>query len=198
MSGSPSSCDSLTAQRLHKKRARRQMNDSRSFDVSSVELHAESIPYKADDGEGAGGVWSCRPKRATVPSEPLVECTRDHRETCAVARGLPRPTMTSRVKARKLMYSGCRVCAPRSTRPRCGSGGVSQTLVRRFRRSRRCGQRNLYRRLTCRPRLDLHPPSAGRGAIGIPPPPAGAPRLCPFRSPARSFAQLPSLAVCIP
>jgi hypothetical protein len=48
--------DGFTAECLHKERARREMNDSRSFGVSGVELHAGSIPYEADDREGPGAV----------------------------------------------------------------------------------------------------------------------------------------------
>ncbi len=52
----------LTAKRFDKERARREMNDSRPFGVSSVELHAASIPYRPDDGEGPGAV--CRRRQA--------------------------------------------------------------------------------------------------------------------------------------
>ena len=48
--------DRLTAERLHKERACREMNDSRSFRVSGVELHAASIPHEADDREWPGGL----------------------------------------------------------------------------------------------------------------------------------------------
>ena len=48
--------DGLTAERLHKERVRREMNDSRSFGVSRVELHVASIAYAPDDREGPGAV----------------------------------------------------------------------------------------------------------------------------------------------
>ena len=44
--------DRLTAERLDKERARREVNDSRSFVMSGVELHAASIQYEPDDTGG--------------------------------------------------------------------------------------------------------------------------------------------------
>jgi hypothetical protein len=48
--------EGFTAKRLHKERAGREMNDSRSFGVSSVELHAGQHPERGGRHKGPGAV----------------------------------------------------------------------------------------------------------------------------------------------
>ena len=86
--------DRLTAERLDKERAHREMNDSRSFVMSSVELHAASIQYEPDD-TGPGRLAE-RPVRDSHDWHPA------HAEPCHADRRptrWPNPTCPERSAA---------------------------------------------------------------------------------------------------